>query len=249
MNLVRGSAFGNIIGGGKSYVPTDDGADLAFYYDAEAYTGGASVQQLDDLSPSNIPQVQATGTRRPAYNATIFSGRPGITFSVDDVMTSNAVLTLNTHKAIFIIGSFTAGNGGILIEHGPNAFGNAGFFLMNPAINTNGSWMVNDLGGSGNTHYSASNTGGTASGARALSFEYSGSGGVVKTSGVPLSPAPSTIGTLRSNAPVTAFLSIGARANGTFPSNFILNAMYGLNRVATSEDIANFLAFAAGRGL
>lgn len=69
-------------GGGVPFAPADLGASLLAAWDAERadLITGASVSSWKDTVAA-YDAVQATGANQPAYSATSFNGRPGVTFN------------------------------------------------------------------------------------------------------------------------------------------------------------------------
>ena len=57
---------------------------------------GSTVSQWSDKSGNGRHLVQATASKQPAYSATTFNNRPGITFDgVDDIFLSNQVTSIS----------------------------------------------------------------------------------------------------------------------------------------------------------
>lgn len=57
---------------------------------------GSTVSQWADKSGNGRNLVQATAAQQPAYNATTFNGRPGITFDgTDDILLSSALMGIS----------------------------------------------------------------------------------------------------------------------------------------------------------
>ncbi len=105
---------------GRAWTPDDLTVKAVIWYDAAApqtiTQAGGTVSQLDDRGLSGYSLTQAAGTRQPAYSATGFNGRPGITFDgTSDVLARAATPSTGLFGAggttgnLFIVGRYISG--------------------------------------------------------------------------------------------------------------------------------------------
>lgn len=95
-----------------SWSPTDMGADLLGWYDAQdsgsLTLSGSDVTQWNDKSGNSMHLTQGTAGRYPQYSATSFnSSYPGLTFSDDYMEKSSYGLTSGAVCAAFIVCTMT----------------------------------------------------------------------------------------------------------------------------------------------
>lgn len=144
--------------GSRGFSPRDLGAALYDYWDAEVPStltlSGSAVSAWRSVV-NGYSAEQAVAGSRPAYSASSFNGRPGVTFDGGDELTYAGVGNFPTGanaSEIWVVASMpTAGTvAGVMVPftYGGNAAGSYRRIYRNPVSNVNNLFVQMGTGGS-----------------------------------------------------------------------------------------------------
>lgn len=110
-----------VFGGPKLWRPSELGAPLALWLDAEDATtitlNGSTVSQWSDKSGRGNNATQSTAANQPTYSATGYGGKPSLTFDgINDslVLPTTGVMGINTAAGFYI--SIAASTSSVAIQ-------------------------------------------------------------------------------------------------------------------------------------